>query len=58
MTLNMTVQFEPNRMADDCLVKAYELALPLACQQIGARTKQQRTRISDNHEGKTAVNNG
>ena len=58
MTLKMTVQFEPNRLADECLPKAYELAMPLTSQQIEPKTKQRRTRISDNHELSMAVSNG
>jgi hypothetical protein len=58
MTLKMKVQFEPNRLADECLSKAYELALPVTFQQAGSKTKQQRSRISNNHEFKKAVNNG
>ena len=58
MTLKMTVQFEPNRLADECLSKAYELALPLTSQQAGSKTKQQRNRMTDNREFRKAVSNG
>lgn len=58
LTLKMKVQFEPNRLADECLSKAYELALPLTSQQIGSKTKQRRSRVSDNHEIRKAVSNG
>jgi hypothetical protein len=58
LTVKMTVQFEPNRLADECLSKAYELVLPLNSQQTGSKKRQQQTRVSENPEFRKAVSNG
>jgi hypothetical protein len=58
MKLKVTVQFEPNRLSDECLSKAYELALPLNSQQTKSKAKQQNSCIGENYELRKAVSNG
>jgi hypothetical protein len=59
MTLNVTVEFEPNRLANDCLASAYELAVPLVSQHVGVEKKVRKVQINDhNQQLKLTVQNG
>jgi len=55
VALNMIVKFEPNRLSDEALSNAYELALPPIVEPI--RKKKKRQRAID-FEGKMEVSNG
>jgi hypothetical protein len=58
VTLNVTTEFEPNRLANDCLANAYELALPLISQQVAAKKKVSKVQASEySQQLKLAVQN-
>lgn len=57
MTLKVNVTFEPNRLADDCLTGAYELALPVVSQQVATK-KSERLAGEKSAQLLLAVKNG
>jgi len=42
--LKVTVRFEPNRLSEECLAAAYELALPLVEHDTSGRRMNQKSR--------------
>jgi hypothetical protein len=56
--LNVNVQFEPNRLAEQCLATAYELALPLVSQKVNDKKRRQNSKDSNETETRLAVKNG
>jgi hypothetical protein len=58
VTLNVKVQFEPNRLSEQCLATAYEVALPLVSQKVVDKKKRQYVHDNDDTETRLAVKNG
>ncbi len=56
--LTIKVQFEPNRISEQCLMTAYELALPLRSETAGAKKTPPTLLKSHDLQSRKAVNNG
>lgn len=58
VTLKIKVQFEPNRLSEQCLMTAYELALPLRSEAVDSKKNRPRLHKNDGLQTRLAVNNG
>lgn len=56
--LTIKVQFEPNRLSEQCLMTAYELALPLRNEAAGAKKTVPTLLKSHDLQSRKAANNG
>ena len=56
--LKVNVQFEPNRLSEQCLMTAYELALPVCSEMIAGSKAKPRLQKSEGLQTRLAVNNG
>jgi len=56
--LCVKVQFEANRLSDQCLATAYELVLPLVAYNINEKKKRPRIHEGEDMDTRLAVKNG
>jgi hypothetical protein len=56
--LTIKVQFEPNRLSEQCLMTAYELALPLRAEAVGSKKTVPTLMKSHDPQNRKAGNNG
>lgn len=55
--LRVTVSFEPSRLSDECLATAYELVIPLVCQDTKKQSQKrlQLEKAKDNRPKRMMV---